>query len=115
MRVRGESGHVDADLGDQFGGCYRVDAGNLSKPGRLAGERADPLFDAGIEHGDLGADPIGVVKHHAQDRRVVVGEKSPQPLFKLGGLLTCPGPWPAGPAHADRAVRRSRRPSSLAL
>src|SRR6478736_1281344 len=38
MRVRGESGHVDADLGDQFGGCYRVDAGNLSKPGRLAGE-----------------------------------------------------------------------------
>src|SRR6185295_19887619 len=51
MRVREESGHVDADLGDQFGGCYRVDAGNLSKPGRRAGERADLLFDAGIERG----------------------------------------------------------------
>ena len=87
MRVRREPGHVDADLSDQLGGGHGVDAGNVSKPGRLGGERADLLLDAGVERGDLGADPIAVVEHHAQDRRVVVGEEPAQRLFEPRGLL----------------------------
>ena len=65
---------------DRADAIWLAKAANLSKPGRRARERADLLFDAGIE-AHLGADPIGVVEHHAQDRRVVVGEKSPQRLF----------------------------------
>ena len=55
MRIRGEPGHIDADLGDQLGGGHRVDAGDLNKPGRLCRERADLLLDAGIKGGDLGS------------------------------------------------------------
>jgi hypothetical protein len=90
MRGRGEAGHVDADLGDQLGGGHGVDAGDVSEPGRRFGERADHLLDAGIKGGDLGADPVGVVEHHAQDRRVVVGEEPAQRLFEPLGVLACP-------------------------
>jgi hypothetical protein len=87
MRGRREPGHVDADLGDQLCGGHGVNAGDLSKPGRLVGERVDRLLDARVEGSDLGADPICVVEHHLQDRGVVVGEEPAQRLFKRPGLF----------------------------
>jgi hypothetical protein len=49
MGGRGEPGHVNPDLGDQLGGGHGIDAGDISEPVRLCGERADrdPLLLAG--------------------------------------------------------------------
>jgi len=62
-------------LGDQLGGGNRVHAGDVSESGRVLGERADRLLDAGVKCADLGADAVAVVEHHLQDRRVMVGEE----------------------------------------
>src|SRR6202008_1112862 len=64
-----------------------VGTGDVSELGRLAGERANCLRDAGIQRGDLGADPVDVVQHHLQDRGVVVGEDPAQRLLQPVGFL----------------------------
>ena len=79
-------------------GCQRA--------GSPVAERADFLLDAGIKRGDLRADPVGVVEHHVQDRRVMIGEKSPQRLFKLGGLFLR-----ARPLASCASARGSRCPA----
>lgn len=44
---------------------------------------ADRLLDVSVKFGDLGADAVIVGDHHAQDRRVVVGEEPAQAAVEL--------------------------------
>lgn len=103
MRGGRESGHVDPGLGDQpTMSARRVACREI---------KADRVLDQRVECGDLGADPVAVVEHHLQNRRVVVGEEirstsSNWSVFFRAPLLA------SRPASADPALRRSGRASS---
>jgi len=78
----GETGHVGADLGDQFLGAGLADAGDLIQLGHLSRERGDRLIDPPGQRLDLGGQGVGPVEHLVQQVAVVVAEMPGQRLLQ---------------------------------
>ena len=78
-------------LGDENGGSYRADAGDLIEPGCRGRERGDHLLDLGVELGDVGVDGVDPGQHLGQQKRVVLGEVAGERLFQRADLAAHPG------------------------
>jgi hypothetical protein len=85
---RGETGHVDSDLGDDRSGGPLAHAGDGAQPGTGFNKRDASLalvsgeqgVDLALEPGDLAFQVLGVVEGHADHEGVMVTEAASQRL-----------------------------------
>ena len=82
MRVGGEHGHVDADLGEDVLCTDPAHARDFVELVYLVLKRGDQLFDSGSEVVDLGAEPVDVVQHDLAHEGVMVVEVARQRLLQ---------------------------------